>query len=194
MTDTDLKLARSNAEAHLFMALRPCPTCGNRRTRYRSSVVRIGEVLASRYVGQCPDCGAERRFEFRLPDEIPTPSGDTVHYGDDRPSELVDAGQWLAHCDDMARRVPADRSRLSEDEARTARYALTSAAASAEEVLKFIPPGADQVPDSAFWTAEGRAVRDREPGRFRAFRIRAVRDHYAHILEQWEPHRGTSTR
>lgn len=36
-----LPLARTNAEAHLYMSLQPCPTCGETRCQYRSSVVRL---------------------------------------------------------------------------------------------------------------------------------------------------------
>jgi hypothetical protein len=40
--------------------------------------------------------------------------------------------------------------------------------------LKFIPGREPVVPDTAFWTPEGRAIRDREPGRFRRPRLEIV--------------------
>ena len=55
---------------------------------------------------------------------------------------------------------------------------LDIARAALEEVIKFLPDGADSVPDNAFWTERGRAVRDREPGRFRRARLAAVLDVY----------------
>jgi hypothetical protein len=40
------------------------------------------------------------------------------------------------------------------------------------------------VPESAFTSMEGRAVRDREPGRFSRVRLEAVRDSYADSLRR----------
>lgn len=180
-----LPLARTNAEAHLYMSLQPCAACGETRCQYRSSVVRVAGVLASRYTGICPRCGAQRRYEFRLPEEILQPPADGVRFGGPEPSEILDPGEWLAYADDMARRVPADRSHLAGEEARAARHALASAVAALDEVLKFVPDGADEVPAVAFWSGTGRAVRDREPGRFRGARLRAVRDSYAGTLHGW---------
>jgi hypothetical protein len=55
---------------------------------------------------------------------------------------------------------------------------LAIARAAVEEVVKFIQPGQDAVPDDAFWTEDGRRVRDTEPGRFRLERLLVVRDAY----------------
>lgn len=87
-------------------------------------------------------------------------------------SELIDAGQWklisaeYAHQtlrQDMAYSV----ARADDEEAYQAivtgwRLAMDAAG----EVLKFIPPGADRVPDEAFWTEMGAAARAEEPERF----------------------------
>ncbi|OLB75139.1 MAG: hypothetical protein AUI14_21645 [Actinobacteria bacterium 13_2_20CM_2_71_6] len=180
-----LPLARTNAEAHLYLSLQPCPVCGETRGRYRSSVVTVDGDLASRYTGTCPRCGAERVFEFRIPTEVLPPPVDRVRFGADEPSQLLDPGQWLAYADDRARRVPADRSGLVGEELRAARHALATALAAVEEVLKFIPEGAEAVPADRFTTPEGRAVRDREPGRFGRARLAAVHDAYADLLKRW---------
>jgi len=170
------KLARTNAEAHLFMDLRPC-ACGERRFARTSSVVTIDGDLASRYTGACARCGTARVFEFRLPPEILQPPAQGVVYGGPEPSQLLDPGEWLSVADDYARSVPLD-AKLDGDALRSARHRLAVAIAALDEVRKFAPPGATEVPPSAFTTPLGRAIWDKEPGRFRLIRLDAVRAAY----------------
>lgn len=47
-----------------------------------------------------------------------------------------------------------------------------------EEVHKFLPAERDVVPESAFWSTRGRAVYQRDPGRFRRRRLTRIRDFY----------------
>jgi hypothetical protein len=177
-----LKLARTNAEAHLFMDLRPC-ACGERRFARTSSVVTIDGDLASRYTGACARCGTARVFEFRLPPEIMPPPASGVVYGGPEPSELLDPGEWLSVADDYARSVPVG-SKLDGDALRSARQRLASALAALDEVRKFAPPGAVEVPHTAFTTSFGRAMWDKEPGRFRLVRLDAVRAAYAEAVDR----------
>jgi hypothetical protein len=177
-----LKLARSNAEAHLFMDLHPCG-CGERRFARTSSVVTIDGDLASRYTGACARCGTARRFEFRLPPEILQPPATGMLYGGAEPSELLDPGEWLSVADDYARSVPVG-AKLDGDALRTARHRLACAVAALDEIRKFAPPGAVEVPASAFTTPLGRAMWDKEPGRFRFARLEAVRNAYAQAAQR----------
>jgi hypothetical protein len=176
------KLARTNAEAHLFIDLHPC-ACGERRFARTSSVVTIDGELASRYTGSCARCGAARTFEFRLPLEILQRPTTGVIYGGPEPSELLDPGEWLSVADDYARSVPVG-TKLDGDALRAARQRLASAIAALDEVRKFAPPGAVEVPPSAFTTPFGRAMWDKEPGRFRLVRLDAVRAAYAKAAER----------
>jgi hypothetical protein len=184
-----LPVARTNAEAHLYMDLHPC-ACGEIRFPRTSSVVTTPDgVLASRYAGTCPQDGAEREFLFRVPERIPAPPQDgVVVYGGPEPSELIDPGEWLSVADAHARSVPADTAALAADGGAAARAAaramLVHAVAAVEEVLKFIPAGADRVPEEAFVTDRGRAAYNREPGRFRRPRLEAARDTYRSIAAQ----------
>ena len=98
-----LPLARTNAEARLYLTLQPCPTCGAARCRFRSAVVTIDGELASRYTGECPSCGAAREYEFRLPADILPPPAESVRFGLDNPSELLDPGVWLWYSDNCIR-------------------------------------------------------------------------------------------
>ena len=182
MPPTVLRLARTNAEAHLYMDLHPC-ACGERRFARQSSVVTIDGDLASRYTGACARCGTPRVFEFRLPLEIMQPPATGVVYGGPEPSELLDPGEWLSVADDYARSVPVG-TKLDGDALRSARQRLAVAIAALDEVRKFAPPGAVEVPPSAFTTPFGRAMWDKEPGRFRLIRLDAVRAAYGQAAER----------
>jgi hypothetical protein len=180
-----LPLARTNAEARLFLELQPCPNCGENRCEFRSSVVYVDGVLASRYTGECPRCGNQRAYEFRIPDEVLPPPASSVRYGAGGHSQLIDPGVWLWYSDVAAQQVPTDTSGLDDQSRRTARHALATALAAIEEVLEFVPPDADAVPPTAFSSLDGRSVYENEPGRFSRLRLSAVRDYYAEQLANW---------
>jgi hypothetical protein len=78
--------------------------------------------------------------------------------------------------------VPGNAAALGGEDRRRAIWFMTRAVHALDEVLKFIPPGADQVPDAAFFTEQGRAIRTREPGRFRKLRLEAVLGAYEEML------------
>lgn len=153
--------ARSNAEAHLFMDLNPCG-CGDRVFDRKSAVVECGAVLCSEYIGPCRTCGAIRTFVFALPDEILRPVPGRFEYGGADPSRLLDPGEWMAVADEHAKRNPG-----------TARD-LAVACAAIDEILKFIPIGADR-------------SRDRVPHRPRQPGLR----HRARALSQAAARSGT---
>ncbi|MEV0595365.1 hypothetical protein [Nonomuraea cavernae] len=165
-------VARTRDEAHLYLDLHPC-ACGSVETTWDTALVTAGGELTSRYSGVCDDCGSEREFLFGLP-ERETMTGEFPSFGGAEPSQLLDAGEWLWVADLTAGNVPTD------DEP-AARQALTIATAAVEEVVKFIPAGQDRVPDHAFWSAQGRNVRDAEPGRFSLDRLLIVRDTYREL-------------
>jgi hypothetical protein len=175
-------LARTNHEAHLFMDLRPC-SCGEPAFTRSSAVVTLPDgALASRYSGECKGCGRPREFLFRLPPEPLEDAGEEIRYGGAEPSRLLDAGEWLWAADRFAKAVPAEPHRLAGAEQRRARGRLAAAAAAIDEVLKFVPPDADSVPETAIRSELGRSAYAREPGRFRATRLVAVRDTYRRLL------------
>jgi hypothetical protein len=168
-----LKLARTNLEAHYYMARQPC-TCGAvgfTGAGLHGAVATMGDDLISRYTGTCAGCGAPRQFEFQLPETVLPPPRRGVRFGGDEPSQLFDPGEWMALADEHARAVPADGGADSEAGARS----LAIAAAAIDEILKFVPASADACPADAFASPRGRAVYDAEPGRFRRARLEAMR-------------------
>jgi hypothetical protein len=150
-------LARTIAEARLYMDLQPCEACGY--LGFTGSMATARAV--ARFSGQCPRCKTVREFMFRLPDRP------YEGFGGTDPSELLDPGEWLVVADLAARHSPVPDA---------ADYAL--AAAAIDEVLKFIPAGASAVPPEALHTTAGRAAYELEPGRFQRSRLAAVADGY----------------
>ncbi len=182
-----LRLARTNAEAHLYMELTPCETCGEREFDPTDTIIVADGDLASRYSGTCPRCGVYREFVFRLPDEELIPDPEEPTFGaDDGPSTLIDAGEWLWVADMIARANPAEpEDAMTADERRQVRIELRTAAAAVGEAAKFVPPGADAVPADAVWSARGRAVYQDEPGRFRLSRLQVVQRTYRGLADRF---------
>jgi hypothetical protein len=165
--------ARTPDEAHLFMDLHPCD-CGELQFERRSSLVASGDEMIRVYRGECARCDKPREFRFRLPDR-PLLTGDLPEFGDDRPSELLDPGEWMLVADQHASRPKATWRDLG-----IARAAMF-------EILKFMSGEDEAVPDAAFTSERGRQLRDAEAGRFRRARLEAVLATYDELLTK---HRG----
>lgn len=110
-------------------------------------------------------------------------------------SELIDAGQWVFVAETYARRAlsqdlsyavnPGD-DELFEAVAEGWEYAADAVA----EALKFVPPEAGALPDEAFWTPMGRALRAANPERFTVDRLQDDQAFYRQNLEDfWQTHR-----
>jgi hypothetical protein len=134
-------VARTRDEAMLYLELHPCEDCGSVETDWEHGLEEFDGELAISYAGRCTSCGAERYYQFGLP-ERETITGVFPNFGGAEASELLDAGEWLRVADLSASEVPAD------DRAAAVRV-LSVAQAAVEEVLKFIPPGRDEVPEDA---------------------------------------------
>lgn len=179
---TALPFARTPAEAQLAVSLTPC-SCGASDVTTQNTLLVIDGVFVQHYSGDCR-CGKPREFAFRLPnDPLASPPGE-FRFGDGRPSQLLDPGVWLAVADRYARSVPADVTGADAATRRAARQTMVRAVAAMDEVLAFLPPGADTVPADAFSSPAGRQVRDREPGRFHRRRLEVVRDTYRQIVAE----------
>jgi hypothetical protein len=181
-----LRLARTNAEAHLYIELHPCEACGETEFNPASSVIEADGDLASRYAGPCPRCGTPREFLFRIPEEIILPDLDEPVFGDERPSVLIDAGEWLWLADLIARSTPAQpEAGMTALDRRQARVDLRTAAAAVGEAAKFVPADGDAVPAEAIWSSRGQAVYHDEPGRFRRRRLDVVQQTYRRLADRF---------
>lgn len=186
--------ARSAAERLLYLRLHPCSCGATAMTPELPTVLLVDDVEILRYDGSCSGCGTHRRIDFATPATAEDP---ILWALESSPSEIVDAGQWLTVADDLAESAlgvePLWRgaaptldglaSATGADLAAEIPRLYARAAAAIEEVLKFLPPGSDAVPASAFWTDDGRACHDRA----------ALRFHRAALVEERERHRAKAT-
>jgi hypothetical protein len=155
-----LPLARTPAEKHLYIDLHPC-ACGERATEFVGhALLDYAGGLAGRDDTNCRGCGQSRQFMFRVPD-WPLQLG-RFSFGDERPSQLIDPGEWLW----VASTAVVIGMREHESEA-DLRESLAYASAAAAEVVKFLPPEADEIPDHLFPSQLGQAVRKVCPPAFR---------------------------
>jgi hypothetical protein len=159
------------------MDLQPCETCGQHGFSGQSAVVLVDGQLCSRYTGDCARCGSRRQFLFSLPEEIRLPVERDIVFGGPEPSELLDPGEWLLVADRAA-------SAASSGDPQSDREDVALAAAAMDEVLKFVPDGADEVPVEAFRSATGQEMYAQEPGRFRRNRLAAVASTYRGLVDQ----------
>lgn len=163
-------VARSMSECHLYMDLRPCPHCGEPEFSWsvHAAGIRDGQRTSS-YEGQCPTCGAARRFEFIVLDpNLPPPA-----LGGPEPSQIIDPAEFLA-VGDHAMRLAVVRPDATPEDVADAYDAAVDAVAAVEEILKFIPPDAAVVPEPAFRTQDGLARLAANPLRFGRRTLEAV--------------------
>jgi hypothetical protein len=169
-------VSRSSPECHLYIQLHPCE-CGERALSTTHQLVSSDAGLVARYQGACK-CGRKRSFEFVLDPETPPLDA----FGGTRPSQIVCPGEFALHSDQLASRWPAAVDAIRPGDLPRARDDLAWAIRALEEVVKFIPAGADAVPVAAFTSTSGRAAHAAEPGRFRALRLNARLGAYRQLL------------
>lgn len=173
-------VSRAPAESLLYLALHPCD-CGTRELVPEHQLEERDNLWVAVYAGPCPGCGQYRRFEFAIDEEEPPPG---AVFGGDRPSQILDPGQFHHASDRAAARVPVDLSRLPPHRWPAARDDMRYAVAGIEEVAKFLPPGAEAVPAEAFRSRLGRAMRRSRPDRFQRERIEDRLRFYRHTLAE----------
>lgn len=159
------------------MDLQPCATCGEHGFSGESAVVLVDGLLCSRYTGDCRRCGTPRQFVFRLPEEIRLPVERDIVFGGPEPSELLDPGEWLVVADRAASTPASGDAELDRED-------VALAAAAIDEVLKFVPDGAEEVPATAFRSETGHQAYAEEPGRFRRGRLVAVASTYRRLADR----------
>lgn len=162
--------ARTRAEAHLYIGLTPCP-CGESELTPDVDVVEAGPPRLLRYFGDCPRCGRGREFFVEVTD-VDAEDG----YGSGR-SELIDPGEWLLVSDlfhDNLRQL-VESGEIADEQAPVIYDLLRTTASAVDQVLAFLPEDAPSVPETAFWTERGLAVRTARPERFDRDQLRAAR-------------------
>lgn len=174
-------VARSPEECHLYMELHPC-VCGEavfEWSQHRRE--QRGDRLVSVYEGVCSRCGRPRHFEFEVTGEIPPPPA----YGGEAPSRIIDPSEFLAVGEDLAAAVPLDPATLDPADLDDAYEAIEMAVAAVDEVLKFMPAGAEGVPLDAFLTEPGRQAYARDPAQFGRERLLGMLAEYRKTLSAY---------
>jgi hypothetical protein len=166
--------ARTRAEAEIYLSLVGC------------SCPEIGlgcdvEVLSwhpqvLRFAGGCPRCGYRREAVIEVAGPPGAEGPETPRGFGDEPSELIDAGQWLAVSWKLARAArELTAGAAGTAQVRATYHRLRLAAAAVDEILKFLLPDTDLVSADGFWTADGMAVREAMPEWFTRERLLALR-------------------
>jgi hypothetical protein len=93
--------------------------------------------------------------------------------GGPEPSQIIDPAEFLA-VGDHAWRLAVVPANATPDDIADAHDAAVDAVAAVEEILKFIPPDATVVPETAFRTPEGMARLAANPMRFSRRTLEAV--------------------
>lgn len=154
--------ARSSFEAHLYMDLHPCE-CGSGEFDRQHRLEQHGNDIVAVYEGACRQCGATRRFTFRMAEEIPPPP---PAFGGSEPSQIIDPGEFVEVAHRISGSTAIQLLNTPESEHHKLRDAMAYALAAFEEVLKFIKPGDEAIPASAFTSEVGKARYRRDPGKF----------------------------
>jgi hypothetical protein len=182
----DALRARSLAECGLYLDLADCPLAGRRET-----IADAGPDVRVSYRCTRPD-GREACFEFlvRKSDMAATSGEGPIRYGHDATaSAIIDAGQYFGLAEGFAKAAPGSLDRLGKSDGLAALEIIERAAACMDEVTKFIPQGQEMVPESAFFTPAGRAVRNAQPaGRWSRPRLGAIGGAYRQIANRFRAH------
>ncbi|MFF9015967.1 hypothetical protein ACF09C_23755 [Streptomyces sp. NPDC014870] len=144
------------------MDLHPC-ACGSGDFDRQHRLEQHGDDIVAVYEGACRQCGTTRRFEFRMAEEIPPPP---PAFGGAQPSQIIDPGEFAEVAGRISESVGIQLLNSPESEHYKLRDAVAYTVAAYEEMLKFLPSGADSIPASAFTSEVGKARYRREPGNF----------------------------
>ncbi|MEH1013637.1 hypothetical protein V6U90_11055 [Micromonospora sp. CPCC 206060] len=180
--------ARTLAEAYLYLELTlPAGDDAVDYDRHTTLDRRDDEHYLLRFDGPYGD----RHWNIEV--TVPLAShraadGPMLCYGSGR-SRLLDAGQWYAIEDGYAGMARTGLTRLAHSGPDEATYqavvaAWDAARAAADEIAKFLPPDAEEIPAEAFWTDHGRSVRAARPEAFRRARLDTARDGYRRRFDE----------
>lgn len=130
--------------------------------------------------GRCPGCGVLRSFGFRSygdPLTAPAPRGEL---GGAAPSELISPRRWIDEIERLRPLVHEEPTSLGLDAWTASRDALRRLRMCINELKKFVPPDADEIPGATLPEDE-RADATARAHCYRAPWINALRETYLQI-------------
>lgn len=137
---------RSIIELRFAAGLYPCPGCGSREIGEMKTYLSAGRYFA---IVSCPDCRSSRKLSFRMRSHPPSPSLERRELGGSEPSSVIRPIQFVEELDRVSAGVVWEPEKLAPGEWYANLSAINRAATCVVELLKFVPDGADSVPDSA---------------------------------------------
>ena len=181
--------ARTAEEADLYVDLEAEAQGEVPVSRKRRKTERRRETFFL-YEVRCKS-GKLLEFEFRE-DGLPTPRPGLrrkVAYGGPQQSLLIDAGEWMKVADRHADRAPGSLAGLPERARREAKADMEIAVAAIEEVMKFLPDGADRVSSASLFSARGKAYFNKDVRRFRRDALSAQLEDFRGRLRRYDSSR-----
>lgn len=165
--------ARSIHEMHFAASLEPCPKCGTRIDAQQLSLAGNDEAWA--LTGNCPRCATPRAFTFVTYGDPLTAPAPRDELAGPAPSEIISPAQWIAEIDRLIPLVRPDPTKLEIDEWKASRDANKRLLVCLNELRKFIPDGASEIPADKLSDAE-RVDRKARPERFQRAWIETERE------------------
>ncbi|MGO4462736.1 hypothetical protein AB4039_36445 [Streptomyces sp. M-16] len=172
-------IARSAQEAHLYMDLHVC-VCGATQFDRQHRLEDREGLLVSVYEGTCPQCGRTRSYEFTMPDGWPPAP---PAFGGPEPSQIIDPGEFMWVSDRLSTESGLRLLNTPRAEHREIRPTAAYGTAALEEVAKFLPEGADRIPEERFTSERGREIYAKDPTRFTRKDITAALELDQRILD-----------
>ncbi|MBB4903038.1 hypothetical protein [Streptomyces griseomycini] len=182
-------IARSAQEAHAYMDLHVC-VCGAAGFERQHRLEDRDGVLVSVYEGVCPQCGRTRSFEFTMSEGLPPAP---PAFGGPESSRIIDPGEFLWISDRLSTESGLRLLNTPLAQHREVRPAAAYAIAALEEVAKFLPEGADRIPEDRFTSERGREMYEQDPTRFTRKEITAALELKRRILagiDRFSPPQG----
>jgi uncharacterized protein YjbI with pentapeptide repeats len=173
---------RSITELRFAAGLHPCPGCGGREVGEMNTYLSAGRYFAD---VSCPDCRLSRKLSFRMRSHPPAPSLERYALGGSEPSSVIRPVQFVEELDRAGAGVVWEPESLAPVAWRANLDALHRAATCIVELLKFVPVGADSVPDSALDDA-GRADVLARPEIYQRVWLEAELDRYRDLFSRHE--------
>jgi uncharacterized protein YjbI with pentapeptide repeats len=170
---------RSLTEMRFAVGLYPCTGCGSRDV---GTLELRGGGAVRIYSGPCPRCRTLREVRFRVrrePGTLPSPA--RFELGGPEASAIIEPVQLVEELDRLGPRVATEPTTLAPAAWRANLELVNRAITCIVELLKFIPAGADGLPDAAL-DATGRADRKARPEKYQRAQLEGERARYLALV------------
>jgi uncharacterized protein YjbI with pentapeptide repeats len=170
---------RSLIEMRFAVGLYPCTGCGSREV---GTLELRGGGAVRIFSGPCPRCRTTREVRFRVsrePGTLPSPA--RYELGGPQPSAIITPHQLVEEHDRLGPRIVDAPESLAPAAWRANLELVNRAATCVVELLKFIPPGADTVPDGAL-DATGKRDRTARPEKYQRGALEQLKARYLGLV------------